>query len=94
MKNKIKIILPALTLIGLCAILTLQTTAQEFRELPNAQPESPERRMQQLREIDEQIEKLGKCRSCTLAWRQASIRQNNVIGTEIFSMHTEHSTPC
>ena len=39
-------------------------------------------------EIGIQIEELGKCRSCTLAWRQASIRQDAVISTEMLSVGT------
>lgn len=36
-------------------------------------------------EISRQIEELGKCRSCTLAWKQVSMKQNNNLETETLS---------
>ncbi len=39
-------------------------------------------------EIERQIEALGKCRSCTLAWRQASIRQDAEVSSEMLPVRT------
>jgi len=39
-------------------------------------------------EISGQIEELGKCRSCTLAWKRASIKQNKNLETEMLSVRT------